>query len=320
MEFYTCPCYMSTQGATDMVKESFVVNVDNVVDELHKQVVVVRGLPYVCTSMSDGHVTDTNAIEDIMTNKHREYLLFRYIDFFRSLDVGDLQEGLNYEHVFFCFEEFPHIESLLRNNIVMLGESWSHTIVCYQGNQAFVHKMASSIHPSIRVIVLEDDHMFIDDYNNYCLDASFYRNFTGEYLFFSDAGGLLIDNVHPEMFAAKPQFDGVAMDGNIVCSNFSIRNRRMVIESLPSLVSFNRKPYGQNVAKIKESCMLQSVPENVFFEQLLGSRRKGSSGLENKVLIWKSFLTNDENIDITSKSLSEDKFVLYLESLLKLYF
>ena len=305
---------MSSQENNDMVKEAYMVNVDKVVDDIHDESVVQTGVPYVYTETY--RVDEEKLIDDVLENKHREYLLFRYLDFFRSLPIGDLKKDLENEHVFFCFEQFPHIESLLRNNIWKLGDSWSHTIVCCRGNNEFIQTLVYEIHPSIKVVVLDDPLVFVDDYNQYCLSPSFYDNFNGNYLFFTDVGGLICDNIDLSMFNDDNHFRGITLDGNTICSNFSLRNKRMLLEALENLGTLEKKPFFKDAQNIKEKYNLQTLPENIFFNHLLGVQQ-GNKEISDRTIVWKSFLTNTDSWNSTD---IVNAFDHYLEMNLKLYY
>ena len=305
---------MSSQENNDMVKESYMVNVDKVVYDMQDESVVETGVPYVYTGTY--RLDEEKVVDDVMENKHREYLLFRYLDFFRSLPIGDLKKDLENEHVFFCFEQFPHIESLLRNNIWKLGDSWSHTIVCCNGNKEFIRQLAYEIHPSVNIIVLDYPLVFVDDYNQHCLSPSFYDNFNGEYLFFTDVGGLICDNIEPSMFDKDTHFSGITLNGNTICSNFSFRNKTMLMEALENLDTLKNKPFFKDIQNIKETYKLQTLPENIFFNHLLGAQQDNKE-INDGTIVWKSFLTIT---DSEHSKATEDAFNRYLENILKLYY
>jgi hypothetical protein len=75
--------------------------------------------------------------KDLIDNKHFYYrfLCYYYIDFIRNVELPSIPIKSDLETVLIEYRCFPHLEFLIRNTILKLGNKWSHTIVC--GNQNY---------------------------------------------------------------------------------------------------------------------------------------------------------------------------------------
>lgn len=286
------------------VKEPFIVKRSDPVQKEFTETYEVTGIPYINTNY-DSSINENTIFTDILTNKKVEYLLFRYLDYFKSLKFGNLKHDLEYEHVFFCFEMFPHIESILKHNVFILGEDFSHTIVCCKYNENYIRTIVSGF--NIKVVCLNYETMFMNDYNNECLSKDFYKNFSGNYLYFTNPGGLIKEK--PDLNKLK-QYDFCGQtNNNIFSENYSFRNKNACINLLDMVDNYSIE--NTTIEKIKKEFHLEKIPENIFFGNLL---LHNSLNLSDNVFVWKSFFkiqVNDNNLDMVCS---------YLEKVLGIYF
>ena len=86
--------------------------------------------------------------------KHEfRWLCFKHLPEIRAFPLpADIPTESKMEAVLVEFRKFPHLEFTLRNTILKLGSAWSYSVLCGTDNYEFVKELASSIHPSIRVI------------------------------------------------------------------------------------------------------------------------------------------------------------------------
>jgi hypothetical protein len=255
----------------------------------------------------DKNVEEKYVLKDILENKNVEYLLWRYSDYFLNLDIPPLEQGLKYEHVFFCFEEYEHIVSIFYNNLYKLGDEFSHTVVCCKKNADFIKKMIKGL--SVKIVILDYEIVFLNDYNNECLSKSFYDNFQGEYLLFTNAGGIItekldIKNLEEYYFCGN-------LKEETFSENYSLRCKERCLENLDLLPSYKHKNSDYNI--LMEKLYLEKIPENIFYGSVL---RHNSKDLDNFSIIWNSFFTFED----VGNNEAKKEVLLYLEKELGIYF
>ena len=216
--------------------------------------IAIEGLPYINTETYTLNKKDKESyVVDVIENKNKEYLLYRYLHFFTNLNIPKLERNLDFEQVFICFESLPHIESIIRNNIFLLGEEFSHTIVCCKQNETRIKYMCRNL--NVKFVVLPYETVFLEDYNNLMLDKEFYNNFTGKYLFFTNSGGILrkeldMDSIKEELLTVP--LIGVKNKENLLFENYSIRKKEFLIKNLDYLNK--KRAFYQHIDDYDKAC------------------------------------------------------------------
>jgi hypothetical protein len=122
---------------------------------------------------------------DVHKNKDTNKEIFRslcseYINVVRNISMPDIQLNLKREAVLVEFRILPHLEYIIRNNILRLGTDWSYTIICGQSNNIFMEEMAKSISSNIKIIVLEHSNLAPRAYSRLLASFEFWNRLIGE--------------------------------------------------------------------------------------------------------------------------------------------
>jgi len=80
------------------------------------------------------------------------YLCYSNIDLIKSHIIPHINIGLENEAVLIEFRPLPHIEFVLRNAIIKLGPTFSHTIVCGNSNYDMIQNICKDISENIKII------------------------------------------------------------------------------------------------------------------------------------------------------------------------
>ena len=102
------------------------------------------------------------------------------LNYIRNIDLPDFKENSHYESVLIEFRCFPHLEFLIRNTIIKLGEKWSHTIICGKINYEFIVNMCLNVSNKIKVIKTNFDNLFPSDYSRFLSGLNFWDLINGE--------------------------------------------------------------------------------------------------------------------------------------------
>ena len=108
------------------------------------------------------------------------YFCFRYLDIIRRYKLPQIKIGSKYESVIVETRKFPHLEFIIRNNILKLGEDWSHTIFCAITNYDFIVDMCSGISKEIKIIKMDLDDITIPEYSEMLSSFEFWNQLVGE--------------------------------------------------------------------------------------------------------------------------------------------
>jgi hypothetical protein len=131
----------------------------------------------------DEFIKHYNVTKDQILNNSKfefRYFCFKYLDYIRNFKIVDVVTNSNFEAVLVEFRSFPHLEFIIRNNILKLGNNWSFTIVCGNLNYEFMKKISNNISKNIKVIKLNYDNLLQSEYSKLLVSEYFWNLFHGE--------------------------------------------------------------------------------------------------------------------------------------------
>jgi hypothetical protein len=121
----------------------------------------------------------SNIINTIFNPKEEfRYFCYKCYDLIKNKELPNLEFDLKYETVLIEFRELIHLEFLIKNAILKIGNKWSFTIVCGNLNYDYLLKIIDNM--NIKVIKLNIDNMDIENYNKLLCSKQFWNLFTGD--------------------------------------------------------------------------------------------------------------------------------------------
>jgi len=163
------------------------------------------------------------------------YICYENIELIRKIHLPKIELNQKNEAVIIESRNLPHIEFIIRNAILKLGQGWSHTIVCCPDNFKLVSEICNNIDGSINILRSEKSWVGIDTYNQMLYDLSFWSHLKGErILIYHEDSIIFRDNIKDFLsydYIGAPwghQPFGLKY-GN---GGFSLRNRSMLIDIL----------------------------------------------------------------------------------------
>ena len=85
--------------------------------------------------------------KDLLTDIWRfRYACYKLNYFMKHIALPNIKTKSYYEAVFIEFRILPHIEFILRNAILKLGNSWSFTVVCGYDNHVYMRDLCAANH------------------------------------------------------------------------------------------------------------------------------------------------------------------------------
>ncbi len=203
-------------------------------------------------------------------NKFR-YICYKNIPKIRTCQLPtDIELNLDYEAIFIEFRNLPHIEFLIRNTVLKLGNQWSYTIVCGNLNYATIKEFCDCISPNIKIIKMEYDNININQYNNFFFDLKFWDLFIGKTLLIYQEDSIVFKNNVIDFinydFIGAPYYMGTTRDFMVPYHSnggFSIRKKETLIKLLKMDIS---RVFFLNVQWVHPNGeILDNPPEDTFF-------------------------------------------------------
>jgi hypothetical protein len=138
---------------------------------------------YFNNGLEEGRISikqDLQTIIELNPKEEFRKICIKNLNYIRNIDLLEFSENSHYESVLIEFRCLPHLEFLIRNTIIKLGEKWSHTIICGQLNYEFIVNMCLNISNKIKVIKTNFDNLFPSDYSRFLSSLNFWDLINGE--------------------------------------------------------------------------------------------------------------------------------------------
>lgn len=213
-----------------------------------------------------------NLLNNNKNNKKLEYRdISKYlIKYVREYKLPEIKLNLQNEAVLIEFRELPHIEFIIRNCILKLGNNWSHTIVCGIVNEKYIKNICSHISNNIKVIVFNHDITDVNGYNNLLLSKKFWDLFVGEkILIYQEDTCFFKCNIndflqYDYIGAPWPKKNIVEYGPCVGNGGLSLRSKSIMIEVIEKCSLINTFVTEHNKLYMK-NCGLNNCPEDVYF-------------------------------------------------------
>jgi len=209
--------------------------------------------------------------DEILNNKKIEfrYFCFKYLEYIRTFKLHDIKKQSNYEAVLIEFRCFHHIEFIIRNNILKLGEEWAFTIICGNLNYNFVVDIVKNISENIKVIKVDYDNLSQSTYSKFLASKYFWNLFNGKKILIYQEDSILfksnIDDFLKWDYIGAPwpnnQDDNSLGVGN---GGLSLRTKKCMLDVIKKIDISNTKFNISTIEYMKKTG--QTVgPEDVYF-------------------------------------------------------
>lgn len=207
------------------------------------------------------------------------YLCFKYMDFMRHIELPKIKKNLYYEAVLIEYRIFPHLEFLIRNAILKLGEKWSHTIVCGTNNYDYMIDMCQKISPNINIIKTEHSNLSPSQYSEMLTTLEFWNLFEGKkILIYQEDSIIFKNNVEGFLFFdfigapfPKAQNDTPNNVGN---GGLSIRTTE-IMKKVIQTQDIKTMNFNSSTLEYMKIAGLTFPPEDVYFSKCMQELKIG---------------------------------------------
>jgi len=282
-------------------------------------------IPYTTPAIQQYHASRQLAMEEykqgeVAYNKDDlNKCLFRslcvnYLPQQKQIPIPEFDVNSNKTAVIVEFRILPHIEFIIRNTILKLGPSWSHTIVCGQYNSLFMTKICQSISPQINIVTTTLKNITQKEYSLFLTSSTFWNILKSDkILIYQEDSCIFKNNVDKFL---KWDYIGAPFEERTerICvgnGGFSIRTRQIMLEAIATRPSLEERIITYNNKR----------PEDIYFCRTMVNYNIG------KVADWdEAFSFSTENyVNINSFGghqfwKNDSKWVNRMEQLMKSYY
>jgi hypothetical protein len=205
-----------------------------------------------------------------LKDRFRE-ICFNNINYIRNIDLPDFKIKNTYESVLIEYRCMPHLEFIIRNTIIKLGQDWCHTIICGNLNYSYVYDVCSKISSKIDIIKTNYDNLLPHDYSKFLSSLDFWNLLTGEKILIYQEDSLIFKNNISDFF--KWDYIGAPWpimqnDNNNGVGNggISLRTKSIMIEII-NKISIESTKYNSSTLNYMKNCNLLVAPEDVYFSK-----------------------------------------------------
>jgi hypothetical protein len=210
-----------------------------------------------------------NVEKDICKDAKYEYRSFclKHLHELRkiALPKTSKHEYTTKEAVLIEFRQLPHLEYIIRNAIIKLGPTWSHTIICGNKNYHMLCNICSQLSPNIKIIRLPFDNISIGQYSLLLASVEFWNMLIGEkILIYQDDTCIFENNIDDflEYDYIGGQFPTNIYSGTYVGNGgLSLRSKSVMLDVIRTIKMLDLK------MDIDESTTSSKIiiPEDVYF-------------------------------------------------------
>ena len=242
-----------------------------------------------------------NDIKFITSNLYFTYRLKNYYNHvFDTTDKIKIHQNNDKCAIFYTFNEYPHTYDVFKNNLLKLGDDYSHIVVCSLNNENYIKTIIGDQIDQIKLIVLPYNNITYNEFNNTLLSKNFWNNINYEEILLHNENTFILENKFnnfstedclgyklPNVFTYNKYTNGY--------SEISLRKKKEINKFLDNIdkITINNKL----CMEIKEYFTLDKFPEDILY---------------SKYIFDISKKTNDNNSSFREKIQNFDNTILII--------
>ena len=199
------------------------------------------------------------------------YLCYKYLNHIQKYKIPDIYLGLSYEAVLVEFRCFPHIEFIIRNNIIKLGSDWSFSVVCGKLNFDFMTELCGKISKNIKIIKTNYDNLLPSDYSRFLASLDFWNLLVGDKIIIYQEDSIIFKNNINDFIkwdyigAPFPKKTNSTPNG-VGNGGLSLRSKQTMIDVI-NKISIENTVVSKSVQNYMKRTNSYCNPEDIYFCQ-----------------------------------------------------
>jgi hypothetical protein len=197
------------------------------------------------------------------------YFCFKHLNYIKNITIPDFYECSELEAVLVEFRCFPHIEFIIRNNILKLGCKWGHTVICGNNNYDYVKNICEQISPKIKVIHTNYNNLTPSQYSELLCSVDFWNLLHGKKILIYQEDSIIFKNnidyfLYFDYIGApwySEKNDNKCAVGN---GGISLRTKDIMIKIIKEISVYDTK-FNSDTLKYMNDTKSSFPPEDVYF-------------------------------------------------------
>lgn len=193
------------------------------------------------------------------------------LDYIKTFSLDFQSHTLNkLNTVFIEFRKYPHMEYIIRNNMLKLKSKSSYTFVCGNDNYDLIKSFNIE---NLKIIKLDINNISRGKYSKLLASKDFWEYFTEEYILINQWDSIIFNDNIEDFFGydfigapfAKPNHPKQFFQGN---GGFSLRKRQRMLDIIET-IDIKKMPNKMKPLKFMQPQDENICPEDVYFNQYL---------------------------------------------------
>lgn len=198
-------------------------------------------------------------------------LCLKNMIFIQNINLPIFQLKSKYESVLIEYRCMPHLEFLIRNTIIKLGENWCHTVICGNLNYSYMVDLCSKISSKIDVIKTNFDNLLPSEYSNFLASYDFWNLLSGEKILIYQEDSIIFKNNIDDFLKwdyigapwPKSQNDNQGGVGN---GGISLRTKSIMVQIIQK-INIHQTVYNSCTLDYIRNTNSTCPPEDVYFSK-----------------------------------------------------
>jgi hypothetical protein len=197
------------------------------------------------------------------------FICYKYLNYIRCFSLPDFVETSDFEAVCIEYRKLPHMEFLIRNNIIKLGNKWSHTIICGNLNYEYITDLCNSISRKIKVIKTNYNNLMPSEYSKFLTTIEFWNLLKGKKIIIYQEDSLIFKNniddfLYFDYIGAPWMQDKNDNKTGVGNGGFSLRTKEIMVKII-NTISIEDTIFNTNTIEYMKNTKSFFPPEDVYF-------------------------------------------------------
>ena len=229
------------------------------------------------------------------------YICFDNINYIKNFVLPEITINSELEAVLIEFRILPHLEFIIRNNIIKLGMVWSFTVICGNINFEFIQNICKNISNKIKVIKTDFDNMMPSQYSNFLTNLNFWNLLTGKKILIYQEDSLIFKNnfndfLHFDFIGAPWSLDNNDNKKCVGNGGLSLRTRDIMIKIIKT-INIQNTIFNTKTLEYIKNTNSSFPPEDVYFTKNMEDFNIGNlADRENAYKFSTESLNNPESM------------------------
>jgi hypothetical protein len=197
------------------------------------------------------------------------FTCFKNIQYIKNITIPVIPVKSDYEAVLVEYRCLPHLEFIIRNNILKLGTNWCFTVICGNRNHEYMQNMCKSISNNIKIIHTPYDNLLPSDYSKFLATTNFWNLLIGRKVLIYQEDSLIFKNnidefLYFDYIGAPWPIDSNNNKSGVGNGGLSLRSKHIMIQIIEKK-NIEHTIFNSSTLEYMKKTNSLIPPEDVYF-------------------------------------------------------